>query len=285
MPKKSGVLRVATCQFAVGADVRRNARLLRSQMRQAKRRRADIAHFPECALCGYPGADRKSLNDLDWSVLKAESESVCRLARELRLWVVFGSAHRLTGRRRPHNSLYVIDSRGRIVDRYDKRFCTGADLKHFSPGDHFVAFNVNGVRCGLLICYDVRFPELYREYRKRGVQCLFQSFHNARGKKGPTIWTAIMRRTVQAHAGINYFWVSANNSSAYYQSWPSIFVRPDGTVARSLRFHRAGVIVNAVDVRRKLYDASGAFRARAMRGVLHSGRLVRDPRSRNRRAL
>lgn len=39
------------------------------------------------------------------------------------LRVVLGSAHRLSGANNPHNSLYVIDDDGALVDRYDKRFC------------------------------------------------------------------------------------------------------------------------------------------------------------------
>jgi apolipoprotein N-acyltransferase len=62
-------------------------------------------------------------------------------------------------------------------------------------------------------------------------------------------------------------------------------IRPDGLVAGRLRQHAPGVLVRTVDTRRELYDASGPWRARALRGVLHSGRLVRDRRSRDRRGL
>ena len=178
----------------------------------------------------------------------------------------------------------MIDPRGRIADRYDKRFCTGADLRHYSPGDHFVTFAVNGVKCGLLICYDVRFPEMYRAYRRLGVQLMLHSFHNARGKKRG-IWADIMIPNLKCQAATNYMWVSANNSSAHYQQWPSVLIQPDGVIAARLGPHRAGVMVHTVTTRRKFYDASRAWRGRAMRGVLHSGRLVSDPRSRNRKAF
>jgi predicted amidohydrolase len=88
----------------------------------------------------------------------------------LGLRVVLVSAHPLTGRRKPHNSLYIIDDRGQIVDRYDKMFCSGdpsektGDLAHYTPGDHFSDFSIKGVRCGPLICHDYRYPGLYREY-------------------------------------------------------------------------------------------------------------------------
>jgi len=282
---KSGVIRVATCQFSVGGNIRRNAAQIRRQIQQAKKGRADVVHFPECALSGYPGVDLESLDELDWDILKEETLSICRLAREKKLWVILGTSHRLTGKHRPHNSLYIIGPQGRVIDRYDKRFCTGGDLNHYSPGNHFPVFRVNGVTCGALICYDLRFPELYRAYKKLGVQCIFQSFHNARTAKGPNIWTAIMRVTMQCRAATNYFWVSMNNSSAYYQSWPSTFIRPNGEIATSLKFHRAGVMVNVVDTHLELYDASGPYRDRAMKGILHSGQLVSDARSQDRKSL
>jgi predicted amidohydrolase len=276
---------VATCQFAVTGNVRRNANQIERQIRQAKRRRADVVHFPECALTGYVGKELTDWQGYDWARLRSETERVCALARQTRLWVIVGSAHPLTGRHRPHNCVYAIGPHGRIVDRYDKRFCTGADLKHYTPGDHLAVFEIQGVRCGILICYDVRFPELYRAYRKRGVQCMFHSFHNARAEKGPNIWTTIMRPTMQARAASNYMWVSGTNSSAYYQCWPSVLIRPDGEVAGSLRQHRAGILVHTVDTREALYDASAPYRRRAMQGLLHSGRVVRDLRSADRTSL
>jgi len=282
---KSGVIRVATCQFSVGANIRRNGAQIRRQIKQAKKRRADVVHFSETALSGYAGNNFTTWDGFDWDALRAETLAIAELARQTGLWVLLGSTHRLSGRHLPHNSIYIINPQGRIVDRYDKRFCTGSDLKYYSPGNYLPVFHINGVKCGALICYDLRFPELYREYKRRGIQCLFQSFHNAGADKGPNVWTRIMRQTMQARAATNYFWISMNNSSAYYQSWPSTFIKPNGEIAASLKFHRAGVMVNVVDTHVELYDASAPYRKRAMSGTLHSGRLVDDPRSKARRSL
>lgn len=282
---KPGVIRVATCQFAVTGRIKRNALQIRRQMVQAKAQRADLVHFSETALTGYAGTNFESWEGFDWATLRSETERIMELARAKKLWVVLGSTHRLTGKHLPHNSLYIISPAGRIVDRYDKCFCTNGDLRFYSPGTHLPVFKVNGVTCGALICYDLRFPELYRKYKRLGVECLFQSFHNADSAGGPNVWTRIMRQTMQCRAATNYFWVSANNSSAYYQSWPSVFIKPSGETAGQLKFHRAGVMVNTVDTSAELYDASGAFRDRAMRGVLHTGRPVKDARSHARTSL
>ncbi len=91
--------------------------------------------------------------------------------------------------------------------------------------------------------------------------------------------------SLQAQAATNYFWFSAPNASTYYQTWPSVFIQPDGVIVQSLRQNRAGVMVNTVDAGKKFYDASRRFRDRAMKGILNSGRIVSDPRSRKRNSL
>ncbi len=278
MRRRKGVVRIATCQFPVSADIRRNAQLISRQIDEAADAGADIVHLPECALCGYPSVDFSTWDGFDWNALLEASHWIASLAAKRRVWVVFGSSHRLTGRHMPHNSLYVINPNGLIACRYDKRFCTPGDLMFFSPGDHFTTFDLNGVRFGLLICHDLRYPELYREYLKLGTNCILQSFYNAR-EKGPGPSSYIMRPTLQCHAASNYFWLSANNASAYYQRWPSVFILPDGKIHASLRIHRAGVMVNEIDLSKKYYDASRHFRSLAVRGILNTGKLVKDRRS------
>jgi predicted amidohydrolase len=303
-------LTVATCQFPVDSDIRSNCRYVLRQMRAAKDRGAQVAHFCEACLSGYASVDFASYRGFDWDLLEECTHRVLELARQLRLWVILGSTHRLTGRHKPHNSVYVIDDRGKLIDRYDKRFCSGdragktGDLAHYSPGDHFSVFTIKGVRCGVLICYDFRFPELYREYESRGVQLMFHSY-NA-GKASPkllkesraymgaefmrlsgasTIPGITMPATMHSMAANNYMWISSSNTCARESCWPSFLVRPDGVTTGRLRLNRAGVLISSVNTSERLYDSTRAWRGRAMRGVLHSGTLVRDRRSRERTRL
>jgi deaminated glutathione amidase len=299
-------LTVATCQFPVSADIGANLRHVTRQMRAASERGADVAHFPEAALSGYAGTDFETFDGFDWPGLAAATETVLGHARELGLWVVLGSAHRLTGANRPHNCLYVISGAGQVVERYDKRFCGGdpagqaGDLAHYSPGDHFCTWVINGVRCGALICYDYRFPELYREYRRRGVELMFHSFHAANfppdrvaaveevigrqfaGLNRAATFTfpgITMPATMTAAAAANYMWISCPNSSARESLWPAFAVRADGITVGRLRRNVPGVLVTTVDTEADLYDSTAAWRDRALAGRLHSGTVPADPRS------
>jgi len=125
---RAAELRIATCQFPISDQVSANAEWIRKQMREAKAQGAEIVHFPETALSGYGGVDHASLAGFPWARQREELEKILALARELRVWVVLGANHPLSGANKPHNSLYVIDPAGTIVDRYDKRFCTTGDL-------------------------------------------------------------------------------------------------------------------------------------------------------------
>ncbi len=281
--QESGKIRVASCQFPVSADIEANYSWIKAQIIEARLKKADIVHFPECALSGYPGSDMKTLDDFNWDELLRATDSVMSLARELKVWVLLGSMHRLTGSNKPHNSLYLINPEGKIADRYDKRFCTEGDLKYFTPGDHFVTFNINGINCGLLICYDARFPELYRQYRKLNSDVIFQSFYNARQKKG-SIHPVIMHITAQAMAGANYFYMSLTNSSAA-ESWPCYFITPDGLIQNKLADNEPGILISDIDISKSYYDASKPFRMDAINGKLNSGDIVKDPRSENRQSL
>lgn len=91
----------ATCQFPVSAEIGANLRYAMRQMSAARHRGAAVAHFPEGALSGYAGTDFESFAGFDWDRLSEATEEVARHARRLGMWVVTGSAHRLTGDRKP----------------------------------------------------------------------------------------------------------------------------------------------------------------------------------------
>ena len=280
-----GILKIATCQFSVSDSIKRNSRQICKFLRQAAKARACIVHFPECALSGYAGTDFETFNGFGWQLLTEETEKIMALAKKLRLWVVLGSAHRLTEPNKPHNSLYLISPKGKIADRYDKRFCTAGDLHHYTPGNRFVNFRVNGAKCSLLICFDARFPEIYRQLYKQKVNCVFQSFYNAR-QKGPSVHTHIIRQTMQCRAATNYLWVSMANSSGYYSPYPSCIIDPDGKIVRQLKMNRSGWMVNTVDLKKKFYDPMANFRDMAIKGKLSNAlKTIKDPRSKNTTSL
>jgi len=287
---KKGKLTVATCQFPVTGDIDRNFGYIARQMRRAARQKADVAHFPEVALSGYAPVDIDDTTLLEYALLKRRTEDIMQVAGDLGLWVVLGSTHPLSGRKKPHNVLYVIDAAGTLVHRYDKMFCCGKgppnpteEHRFYSPGDRFVVFEINRVKCGLLICHDNRYPELSRQYKRMGVQLMFISYYNctvAETADEPVRVDESLRACVLERAILNHFWISASNTSRPFSFLDSCFVGPDVQVIDKAPRHRAAILINEVDTSKKHRDPSMNWRDRAMRGIYHSGRLVSDPRSR-----
>lgn len=279
-----GRLRVATAQFAVSVDIARNARAMREQMRQARDLGAELVHFSEACLSGYAGAEFNTWNGFDWARLRSETDALRELARELKLWLCFGTAHPARGSDKPHNSLYLVDPDGTLRRRYDKRFCTRGDLRYYTPGTRFAVETVNGIKVGMLICYDFRFPEIYRAYYRRGVRLMLHSFHQSRETPN-----ALMRQVAPAHimsrAAENFMYVSANNTSKRYQWFASRIHTPDGGIAAIAPRNRRAIVACTVDLAMDatFYDAVTANIRPAMDGALHTGDVERPPRRQRRR--
>ncbi|OQA01160.1 MAG: (R)-stereoselective amidase [Planctomycetes bacterium ADurb.Bin401] len=281
----NGILKIATCQFPVSENIRRNSEYICGFINDAKTRDADIVHFSEAGLSGYAGMDFESFEGYDWQLLTEETKKIMALAAKLKIWVALGSSHKLTPPNKPHNCIYLINPNGQIEDRYDKRFGTEGDLIHYTPGNRFVIFDLNGVKCALLICFDLRFPEIYRALNKLKVQFVIQSFYNARQKE-QSVHRHIIRQTMQANCASNYFWASMSNSCGEIAPYPSCLIQPDGEIINELKLNTTGIMVNTVDTSIPFYDPSAKFREIAIKGILTNGpQILNDPRSKDFKSL
>ena len=196
-----GEIRIAVAQTEVTTDPGVNGTAVRAAMRQAADQGARLVHFGEGALSGYAGAAKPYYTGwhIDWAAVTEELHRTMAFAAELGVWVVAGGNHQLSGDHRPHNSLWVINDRGELADRYDKRFLSHTDHGFYTPGDHACTFEVDGFRFGCLVCIEVNFPELWMEQRALDVDCvLFSTF------SGDPVFEVIAR----AHAAVHGFWVS-----------------------------------------------------------------------------
>jgi len=124
----TGKIRIAVAQTEVTTDPATNGKAIRAAMHQAADLGARLVHLGEGALTGYAGAAKPYYSGwhIDWAPVTEELHRTMALAAELGVWVVAGGNHRLSGDRRPHNSLWVINDLGELADRYDKRFVSYA---------------------------------------------------------------------------------------------------------------------------------------------------------------
>jgi predicted amidohydrolase len=256
-------MKIAAAQTPVCRDPCENGVVIRAQMREASDKGARLVQFTEGALSGYALNDQERT---EWERVGSELEQVTSLARELKLWTVLGSGHRLDGRR-PYNSLYVISDAGEIAARYDKRLCSHNEIYNFfSPGFQPCVFEADEFRFGLTLCLEVCFPELFMEYERLGVDCVLLSAHSGDPMFG------VM---AQGHAAANCYWMSVS-TPARAGALPTGAIGPDGFwMAQSAEQAAPAVVVAEFDRTDPRFDIP-LSKARPWRRSAREGKIYRE---------
>ncbi|GAA3707549.1 carbon-nitrogen hydrolase family protein [Microlunatus aurantiacus] len=274
-------LRIAITQPPATSNPQENGRVARQLMRKAATQNARLIVFPEGHLSGYAKEQVPGWDDVNWALVRDELKLTCELSRELGLWTVLGSAHRLTPPRWPHNSMYVISDQGRIVDRYDKRFCSNTEVSHwYTPGSQPTVFDLDGYRFGVATCVEINFPHLFSEYADLGVDCLLLPTYPV---------DSIFRTKAAALAAINTYWIAVCSVAQRRDLFASELIAPDGSSLGTTEHERLPLIG---ELDRDDPALTGAlqyarpWRARARETAIYNHHIpVDDPRSLDRTSL
>lgn len=141
-------------------------------IRQAAQDHPDVILLPELWDVGFfPKENLKELADPDCSRVTAFASP---LAKELCINIVAGSVACLRGEQ-VYNTACVFGREGQLLAQYDKThlFSPMGEDDYFAKGDHVCRFTMDGHDVGIIICYDVRFPELIRAMTVPGIELLF----------------------------------------------------------------------------------------------------------------
>lgn len=138
----------------------------------AENEKADVLVLPETWTTGfYPKQSLHSYCDKNGERIKSELSA---LAKELDVNLVAGSTPTLKDGK-AYNTAYVFSRTGECIAEYDKThlFTPMNEDGYFEFGDHVSTFFLDGKKCGIIICYDVRFPELSRTLALEKIEMLF----------------------------------------------------------------------------------------------------------------
>ena len=151
-------------------DVESNLLAIDAAAARAAAGGASILVTPEMSASGYDIGDlmRERAETFDGPIF----ERIAAIARSRTVAIVYGYPESSGGS--VFNSVQVVDSSGRSIARYRKTHLFGdLDRTHFTPGPELlVQFDFGGLRCGLLTCYDVEFPETVRAHADAGTHWL-----------------------------------------------------------------------------------------------------------------
>jgi predicted amidohydrolase len=197
---KSATFRVGLIQMRSGREPRGNLEAASAMIREAKAGGADYVLTPE--MTNVMESRRERLFEVIAEEERDPSLAGFReLARELGIVVHVGSLAIKIAADKAVNRSFLIDAKGEIVARYDKIHMFDVDLakgesyresRTYRPGDVAVVADMPWGRLGLTICYDLRFPALYRALAENGASFLAIPSAFTR-QTGEAHWQVLMR--------------------------------------------------------------------------------------------
>ena len=221
-------MRIACCPFASGPDMEENLRHIRAGIRTAAENGARLACFHECALTGYPPIESR-IENIHAEACAAGIRAVQEMAREHGLFVLLGTVMYVGSKR--HNSALVLDDTGTAICRYDKQALWGWDEETFAPGNGGGIFTIDGVKIGIRICFDVRFPELFRPLFAQGADLCVLPFSDTAQTPDPER-RAILTGHLRTRAAENVMQIISVNSLSRHPTVPTAWFDQNGRLLR-----------------------------------------------------
>ncbi len=173
-------MRAAVVQMHVEDNLEENLATAERLVREAAASGADIVVLPE--VVDYMGAD-EGVAAIKSPVPGSVSDRFGNLARDLGIWLNAGSIHEsIEGDDRIYNTSLLFGPNGDLLARYRKIHLYDVKIPGHvdalesavvAPGEEIVTADIDGHTAGLAICYDVRFPELFRALADEGAELVF----------------------------------------------------------------------------------------------------------------
>ena len=239
-------LKLLLAQVPQSASLSENLNEIQSGMDAAKKARADLLVFPECALTGYGPGRYSSPSEFDQAGLRRALQEVRALTRRARVAVLLGT--HLPADHSWTNSAILISPAGRRIARYDKAHLYGNDPDYYIPGDCAPEVkHVGRAKIGIQICFDIRFPELFRRLALAGADViLVPSFIHGTHD----MWKrSVIESHVSSRAAENGRFVVFVNAAGRSQNVPSCVADPHGIITHAARRGARRFLDVALDLR------------------------------------
>lgn len=246
MWKNSKKIDVAVIQMSSTADKARNIARALSMTEEALCKKTNLVVLPEC----FWFRGNKNLSELKKDIAESgDGETVrrfSRLARMFKAVIVLGSIHeKINAEKYLYNTSIVLGPTGKRVGKYRKRnlFCATINENRiresnvFSPGTRGAAVACGRFCLGLAICYDLRFPGIFCQYRNRGCDVMIVP-SNFTHETGKDHWEVLLRsRAIENQCyvlapnqcGVDDKGIRAYGNSMIVDPWGRVVVRASAT--------------------------------------------------------
>lgn len=249
------IIKIASAQFVITNDIQKNTNIMIKLLHQAAKQKARFVLFPECALTGYTGSEIPNTNSLKSAAIDDALKLLGQVTKKLHLYAGIGTAYFHKNAKTWTNSLVVLTDKGKQQCMYHKMALTRGDEFHFIAGESHPTFTIDKVVFGMQICFDVRFPENYREYFKKGVHVVAHAYHQTGIPEIAAQRRSLMTAFQRVRSSENGIYTISSNSigkNKGVDQWvPTMILNPRGDILKECAPDKTGVIVveiNADDI-------------------------------------
>lgn len=232
-------MKIGTYQFAVSGDMERNFQTMKQAIAQASQQTVRVLAFPECALTGYPPRDIASSTVVDFEKAGACCDEFARLAAQHDMYVIVGTITEDMGKH--YNSAIVFAPDGEKTV-YNKRALWGWDRDNFCPGNECGVVEIDGVKFGIRICFEVRFPEYFRELYRENTNLNFILFYDV-SDWDDTGRYDLIKGHIRTRAVENVCHILSVDAISSYQTAPTGLYDMSGGTVCELERNKEGLLV------------------------------------------
>jgi len=248
------MFRVSCIQLRSSDNIKKNIETTIKLIKKAAKQRSDFILTPEVS--SFFSLNRQKLLKVSTTMNKDPYlNEIKKIAKNYKKWILIGSIIVKISRNKLVNRSILIDKKGKVRTYYDKIHMYDVVLskrekyfesKSFTAGKKFKSFKLPWGRIGLSICYDLRFPNLYRKLSKKGSIFLSipSAFTETTGKKH---WHLLLR--ARAIENFCYVFAPAQGGTHYNGRKTfghSMIISPDGQILKELK-KSEGVITASIN--------------------------------------
>lgn len=232
-------MKIGAYQFTVSGSIAKNMDAIRKGISLAAKESARLLVFPECALTGYPVREERSSN-VDFQTLDVCFAELRKLSVQNAMYLLVGSVTKDGDTY--HNSAILFTPDGCDTTPYHKRALWGWDLKNFSEGNPGGIWAVDKLRMGVRICYEVRFPEYFRELYRAKVDFTVVMFNDI-SETDDLERYELIKAHLRTRAVENVCTVMSVNDASSYQTAPTAVLDNCGKVVTELPRDHEGLLL------------------------------------------
>lgn len=241
-------MRIAAYQFAVSGNIECNLSKIVDCVYKAANQKIDLVVFAECAITGYPPRDVSDSKSVDFKSLTNIYIKLQSIADETGVSFIVGTIAKDDENIYNRANLFQPHT---DIEYYDKRALWGWDKDNFAQGINKGVFIIGGLKVGVRICFEVRFPEYFRELYIEKTDLNIVMFYDVSEIDDIDRYNMI-KGHLQTRAIENVCQTLSVNSIAPYQTAPTALFDKSGRILSECERNQEGFMV--YDLEKKVLD-------------------------------